>query len=377
MSKNKLDSIESSRLNKVGGQSVLEGVMMKSGDRTSLAVRREDGGIEIKNTVFKSVRKKHKILNIPVIRGTINFVEMMILNFKTLNMSAEMLGFEEEESKFEKWLKNKFGKSILDIVMVISTVIGLALGVGLFMFLPTMSTKGIDSLLPSGLGFFKTIVEGVIRIGIFVLYMWLVSFMKEIRRTFEYHGAEHKSIACYEAGLELTPENAQKCTRFHPRCGTSFMFVMLILSIIVFSFVSWDNVYIRMALKIVLLPVIVGVGYEFIMMAGKHPNIVTKILSAPGIWMQRITTKEPSLDMLEVAICALKSAMPDEFPDFDPSVYKKSSADAENDSSEEKSTGESTPSVENIAVNPLLSTVPTEFSTDSTNEGCGEADENQ
>lgn len=372
MNKNNGDPREN-RLNRVGGQAVLEGVMMKSGDNTALAVRCEDGSIDIKTSTFRSVRKKYKILNIPVLRGIVNFIEMMILNFKTLNMSAEMLGIEEEESKFELWLKEKFGKSLLDVVMAVSMVLGLAIGVGLFMFLPTMTTKGIDYLLPSGLGFFKTIVEGVIRIGIFVLYIWLVSFMKEIKRTFQYHGAEHKSIACYEAGLDLIPENAAKCTRLHPRCGTSFMIVMMIISIIVFSFLSWDSVYIRIISKLLLLPVIVGLGYEFIMIAGKHPNIITKILSAPGIWMQKITTLEPTEKMLEVAICALKSAMPDEFPEFDPSVYKKTAETVQDDFSTEQSTNNIGKTIENT----LKNVDSTEFSTEPTDDACGQPDENE
>jgi Predicted metal-dependent enzyme len=364
----------SKRLNSVGGQAVIEGVMMKSGDKTSLAVRLENGDIDVKDIQFRSIRKKVKFLNIPLLRGVVNFVEMMILSFKTLNMSAEALGLEDEESKFELWLKDKFGKSILDIVMVIATILGLALGVGLFMFLPTLTTKGIDSLLPSGLGFLKSAVEGLVRIAIFVLYIWLTSFMKDIRRTYGYHGAEHKSIACYESGLELTPENAKSCTRFHPRCGTSFMFVMLILSIIVFSFVSWDNIYIRMGMKLLLVPLIVGIGYEFIMLAGKHPNIVTKILSAPGMWMQRITTREPDDGMLEVAICALKSALPNEFPDFNPSLYirgKNGENDEIGDLSTD-STGLSTESDINIVANAPLSTVSTDFSTDSECATCGD-----
>ena len=302
------------RLNKVGGQAVLEGVMMKSGERYSLAVRKESGEIEIRNKIFKSIRKKYKPLNIPILRGIINFVEMMILSFRTLSDSVDMLGIEEEETKFEKWLEKHFGKKLLDFVMVISTVLGVVLGVGLFTFLPAVTTKAADNATGGNLGWFKNIIEGLIRIGIFVLYIWLVSFVKEIRRTFEYHGAEHKSIACYEAGLELTPENAKKCTRFHPRCGTSFIFVMLILSIIIFSFISWDNIFVRVGLKILLLPIVVGAGFEFIMAAGKHDSIIFKILSAPGLWMQRITTREPDESQLEVAIAALKSAMPDEFP---------------------------------------------------------------
>ncbi len=307
------------RLGVVGGQAVLEGVMMRHKNRYSVSVRRENGEIVTENREFISIRKKVKILNIPIIRGAVNFIEMMILSYKTLSISAEAYGIdeEEEESKFEKWLRTKFGKSIMDIVMVISTVLGLVLGVGIFFFLPIFMTKGVDHLTGGNLGWFKNLVEGVIKVLIFVAYLWGVSFMSEIKRTFEYHGAEHKSIFCYEAGEELTPENAKKFKRFHPRCGTSFMFVMIAISILIYSlpFVTWDSVIIRFATKLAMLPIVVGVGYEFLMYAGKHDNRLVRALSAPGLWMQRITTREPDLEQLAVAIEALKSSMPEEFPE--------------------------------------------------------------
>jgi Predicted metal-dependent enzyme len=318
LSKNKKEI--NSRLNTVGGQAVLEGVMMKSKEQYSVAVRKEDGTLSVKSDTFTSVRKKIKILNIPIIRGVVNFVETMILSFKTLMMSAEAMGLEElEDSKFEKWLNKHFGKSIMNLIMVISTILGLALGMGLFFFLPIFITKTIDNAAGNNLGWFKNLIEGLLKIIIFIAYLWAVSLMKDIRRTFEYHGAEHKSIFCYESGEDLTPENVKKFVRFHPRCGTSFLFIMLFLSIIVFSlpFITWDNMLLRMVTKIALLPIIVGIGYEIIMYAGKNSdNIFIKIVSAPGLWIQRITTREPDLDQIEVAIAALKSSMPSEFPDF-------------------------------------------------------------
>ena len=307
------------RLGVVGGQAVLEGVMMRHKNRYSVSVRRENGEIVTENREFISVRKKIKILNIPIIRGTVNFIEMMILSYKTLSISAEAYGIdeEEEESKFEKWLRTKFVKSIMDLVMVISTVLGLALGVCIFFFLPIFLTKGVDHIVGGKLGWFKNLVEGIIKVVIFIAYLWGVSFMSEIKRTFEYHGAEHKSIFCYESGEELTPENAKKFKRFHPRCGTSFMFVMIAISIIIYSlpFVTWDSVIIRFLTKLAMLPIVVGAGYEFLMYAGKHDNRLVRALSAPGLWMQRITTREPDLDQLAVAIEALKSSMPEEFPE--------------------------------------------------------------
>lgn len=315
----------------VGGQAVLEGVMMKSGDRCSLAVRTEEG-IVIDNSTQTSLRKKYKICNIPIIRGCVSFVEQLISAMGMLTKSADMQGIDldEPETKFEKWLSEKLGDKLMGVVTGIASVLGLILCIGLFLLLPTYTTKGIDWLAGGFIGQYailRSLVEGLVRIGIFVLYIWLVSFMPDIRRTYEYHGAEHKSVDCFEKGLPLTPENAKTCTRFHPRCGTSFIFVMLIISIAVNSFLEWDVVWIRLVSKIITLPLIVGVGFEFIKYAGAHNNILTKILSAPGLWMQRITTKEPTEDQLEVALAALKNAIPEEFggvdePNYDPKTKK-------------------------------------------------------
>ena len=307
----------SPRLGRVGGQAVLEGVMMKSGDRTALAVRREDGELVRRADTFVSARKKHKLLALPVVRGVVNFVEMMMLSYNTLMRSADMLGIDEadEDSRFEAWLREKLGGKFLGVLMGIASVLGFALAFLLFMFLPALVTSWIDGAVPGGIGWFCNLIEGVLKIAIFVAYIGLCSCAKDMRRMFQYHGAEHKSIACYEAELPLTPANAMKCTRFHPRCGTSFIFVILIFSILVNSLLTWDNLALRVGGKLLLLPIVVGVGFEFIMYAGKHVNLLTKILSAPGLWMQRITTREPDESQLEVAIAALKYAMPDEFPE--------------------------------------------------------------
>lgn len=307
------------RLGRVGGEAVLEGVMMRCGDRYSIASRHEDGSISVENRSYVSLRKRNRFWNLPLVRGVVSLVESMKLSFKVLSISADALGMDmdEPETKFEKWLAKTFGDKVMNLIMGVAGFLGVVLGIGLFLVLPTLATKGLDMLLGLAggtLGVFKTLCEGLIRIGIFVGYIFLVSLMPDIRRTFEYHGAEHKSIACYEAGVELTPENAKKYTRFHPRCGTSFIFIMLILSVLVFSFVTWDNLWLRLVLKPLLLPVICGIGFEFILYAGRHENLFTKIVSAPGLWMQRITTREPDLAQLEIAITALKSAMPDEFP---------------------------------------------------------------
>lgn len=314
----KKEKIKDPRLGIVGGQAVLEGVMMKSEDNCSLAVRTPEGEISVENSTVVSLRKKYKICDIPIIRGVISFVEQLKLSVDMLTKSAELQGIdtEEPETKFEKWLLDKLGDKLMGVVTAIGMVLGLALGVGMFLMLPTFAARGIDFLSGGIIGRFavlRSIVEGLIRMGIFVGYIALTSLMPDMRRTYEYHGAEHKSVACFEKGLPLTPENAAKCTRFHPRCGTSFMFVMLIISIVINSFLTWDNVWIRFGSKILMLPLIVGLGFEFIRYAGSHTNLFVKIVSAPGLWMQRITTREPDLTQLEVALTALENAIPKEF----------------------------------------------------------------
>ena len=308
------------RLGMAGGQAVIEGVMMKSPKACAVAVRREDGTVSLTDIDFHSIREKHKIAGLPLIRGVVNFIEMMMLSYKTLSISAEAFGLDEleEESKTEKWMRSHLGKGIVDLIMGISAVLGVVLGLGLFLFLPTLFTKGIDHLAGGKLGWAKNLIEGLVKIAIFIGYMLLVSLMKDIRRTFEYHGAEHKTIFCYEAGEELIPENVRRFKRFHPRCGTSFLFVMLFLSILINSLpiVTWENMFLRVVTKFLLLPIIVGLGYEFIRYAGKHDNLFTHICSAPGLWMQRITTREPDDSQIEIAIIALKRALPDDFPGF-------------------------------------------------------------
>ena len=315
------------RLNKVGGQAVLEGVMMKAGTRTVTSCRKSDGSIVVNDAEFVSVRKKRPILNLPIIRGVVNFVEMLMLSMKTLNASADALGIEEEDDKFEKWCKKHLGARATDVIMVVSLILGIGLALLLFMFLPTWSADGIDWLWQNAFGLDAisptviAIIEGVLKVAIFIIYLLLVSMMKDIKRTFMYHGAEHKTIACFEAGEELTPENAAKYRRFHPRCGTSFMFLMIGIGIVVGMFVrnilpEGTHSLLISLVKLALLPITMGIGYEILMIAGKHDNVITRLISAPGLWVQRITTKEPTLDMLEVAIVSTKCALRDEFPEF-------------------------------------------------------------
>ena len=317
------------RLGKVGGQAVLEGVMMKAGDHTVTTCRKEDGSLVVCDDSFVSVRKKHKILNWPIIRGIVNFIEMLKLSVKTLGNSAEALGIEEEDGKAEKWMKKHLGIGLTDFIMILGTVLGVALSLVLFMFLPTLAADGINWLVTwlggPDLGIWRSAIEGVCKVIIFVSYLALVALIPDIKRTFMYHGAEHKTIACFEADEELTPENAKKHTRFHRRCGTSFMFFMILIGIVVgifvrFIFESLIGItlppLVYTAIRLAILPLVVGIGYEFIMYAGKHDNFIVRILAAPGLWVQRITTKEPTLDMLEVAIVSTKCALRDEIPEF-------------------------------------------------------------
>ena len=328
------------RLNRVGGGAVIEGVMMKAGDRASTACRTEEGKIVVVDKKFTSVRKKHKILNLPILRGFVNFIESLVLSFSTLEVSAEVMGegVVEEESRFEKWLAKTFGKTIFDIVMWIAGALGILLSIALFTLLPNQIALWTERLFHVELGVWKAALCGVLRIIIFIIYIMLVSLMKDIRRTFEYHGAEHKSIACFEAGEPLTVENVRRHSRFHPRCGTSFMFVMLFISILVslgirvlFEIViGWNfseitieatgrdlSALIYTGIGILILPLIMGLGFEFLMFAGKHNGPIIRALSAPGIWMQRLTTREPDDGEIEVAVTALMCALPEEFPDFD------------------------------------------------------------
>ncbi len=319
MKKNKC-SCPNTRLGRVGGQAVIEGVMMKAGEHTVTTCRKSDGTLTVTDDNFKSVRSRFKILDLPIIRGVVNFIEMMALSVRTLSVSADALGIEEEDGKFEKWLKRHLGIRITDFIMVIALVLGLALSVFLFMFLPTAIADLINYIFKGELGAWRAVVEGVAKIGIFVGYLLLVSLMPDIKRTFMYHGAEHKSIACYEAGDELTPENAARHKRFHPRCGTSFMFFMILLGVFLGFFLRTVlpglNTLAYTGIRLLLLPILMGLGYEIIRLAGRHDNIVTRIMSAPGLWVQRITTKEPTLDMLEVAIISLKCALRDEISEF-------------------------------------------------------------
>ena len=311
----------------VGGQAIVEGVMMRSKQHTAIAVRRLDNKkISVTRKGNKSISDKCKILKWPLIRGVVNFVESMVMSFSTITTGTDMLGLdateEESTSKFDKWLENHGGKWLIGVVSAISLILGVALAVGLFIFLPTflggLIFDNIPNLGGAAANVWRNIVEGVFKVIIFILYIWLTAFIPDMKRVYMYHGAEHKSIFCYEAGDELTVENVKKHSRFHPRCGTSFMFSMIILSIAVGIIFLWavETVWLRSLLKIALLPLTVGIGYEFIRYAGRHDNALIRALSRPGLWMQNLTTREPSDDIIEVGITSLKCALPDDFPGF-------------------------------------------------------------
>lgn len=305
----------------VGGQALIEGVMMQGPKGVATAVRKSDGDICVEHHEVKHLKDKNKFWGFPLIRGIVGFFESMMLGYKMLMYSAEVSGMEDiedaEMNKFEKWITDKLGDKFMTLIMGIATVLGFALAFLIFFYLPVLAFNRLNVWADGSLAPWQGTIEGVIKIVIFVIYIALVSRMNDIKRTFMYHGAEHKSIACYEAGLELTVENVKKCSRFHPRCGTSFIFVMLILSIVLSTLLSKifpaiaEVRVLWMFLKIAFLPVVMGLGYEFIKYAGRHDNLFVKIVSAPGLWMQRLTTKEPTDDIIEVGIESLKAVITD------------------------------------------------------------------
>ena len=295
----------------VGGQAVMEGVMMKSPTGIAMAVRKPDGTIATQYKPQKSRAQKGTFLGLPIVRGVVAFVESLSVGMGTLTESAKLIGEEidEEPTKFEKWLAEKLGKSVESVIMGFAVILAVCLAVGLFFVLPTL----ISSLLLSAsevASIWKSLTEGLVRLLIFLGYILLCSRVKDVRRVFMYHGAEHKTIACYEAEEPLTPENAMKHSRLHPRCGTNYLFLVMAVSILFFAVVGWNsNFFVRLATRLVFLPVVAGLSYEVLRFAAKHDNLLTRIIRAPGMGLQYITTKEPTPDMIEVAITAFELAM--------------------------------------------------------------------
>ncbi len=320
---------EELHITSIGGQAVMEGVMMRGPYKTATAVRKPDGEIERKIDE-NGVKTRSKFFRLPIIRGCVNFVDSLVIGMKSLMWSAEFVDIEgdeeEEESKFDRWLEDKLGDKIKDVVIYFSVAIALVFSVVLFMLLPTFLTSLIEGIGNhvswlkdvTSTQTFTSVFEGIIRMAIFLGYMALVSQMKEIKRVFEYHGAEHKTIACYEAGEELTVENVKKYTRFHPRCGTSFLLFVMIISIILFAFLPRFDGYIRilsvlmrMGTRLLLLPVVAGISYEVIKLAGRSKNKCVGWLSKPGLWLQRLTTREPDASQIEVAIASMEPCIPE------------------------------------------------------------------
>lgn len=325
----------------IGGQALIEGIMMKGPHKTTMAVRNTKGEIILEPVESGDLRKKFKILSIPIIRGVVAFIESLYWGYKALMRSADLSGYteieeennadgeetgedivkdEEHENNDNKEKKEpeKLSAGIMAVVSVIALILGFGLALVLFIWLPAIVfDKIINPLCGGNVLAFKPLFEGIMKMIFFVLYIYLVSLSKDIKRVFMYHGAEHKTIFCYEAGLPLTPENCAKQKRFHPRCGTSFMILMLVVSILVSSLImiiapgvaNYRPLWV--AIKLLLVPVIVGLGFELIRVCGKYENVLTRIISAPGMWLQRITTSEPDESMLEVAIAALTDVIPE------------------------------------------------------------------
>lgn len=286
----------------IGGQAVLEGIMMKNGPEYAVAVRKPDGEIEVKKEAYKSIIKSKSILKLPFVRGVFNFVDSMVLGMKTLTYSAS---FYEEEEEMEVTAEALAKKEKQDkLLMNVTVGFSIVLAVGIFMVLPYFLTNLLSKAVPSMA--LRAILEGLVRIGIFLAYILLISRMKDIRRVFMYHGAEHKCINCIEHGLPLTVENVRKSSKQHKRCGTSFLLFVMVVSIILFFFIRVDSPVLRVVLRIALVPVIAGISYEIIRLAGNSDSVIVGILSRPGMWLQNLTTKEPEDDMIEVAICAVE-----------------------------------------------------------------------
>lgn len=318
------------KITSIGGSALIEGIMMRGPKRTTVCVRTGETEIYSEDVSINTIPSKCKIFKLPFLRGIAGLIDSMRLSYKSLMLSADKAleagEIEEEEpSKFEQWLENKFGDKLIKIIMVIASILGVALAVGLFFFLPSFLFDLCSYFVPAFQGkgelvvFWKSVFEGILKIIIFLLYIIICSQMTEMKRVFMYHGAEHKTIFCYENEEELTVENVKKQIRFHPRCGTSFMILMLIVGIIIGLFVPvapFGLLFLRPVIKILLLPLSCGVGYELIKICGKHDNAFTRIIAAPGLWAQRITTKEPDDKMIEVAIEAIKSVIPEDGSDI-------------------------------------------------------------
>ena len=300
-----------------GGQALIEGIMMRGPKKQAIVVRRPDGELEIQEKELTLVKDSHPVCGWPLVRGVVNFLDSMVNGVQALMWSAEFFPEEEEEqpSKFDLWLEKKFGsEKAMSLITTIAVILGIGMSIGLFFLLPTL-LGGVASLIFPGNMLIRNLAESLLKIAIFIAYLALCSNMKEMRRVFQYHGAEHKTIFCYEAGLPLTVENVRAQSCHHPRCGTSFLFVVIFVSIlvstVVFSIWPVYNALLRFLIHLLMLPAIVGVSYEFNRYVGRHDNSVTRVLVAPGLWLQNFTTFEPDDFMIEVGIKALELVLPE------------------------------------------------------------------
>ena len=308
----------------IGGQALIEGILMRGPEKQAIVVRNQEGGLEVKEQQLKLIKDRHPILGVPFIRGVVNFGASLVEGVKALMWSAEFYpeeeGQEETPSRFEAWLEKRFGsEALMKWVLGFSVAVGLVFAIALFIILPTLATSALLYFFPDAPMWLRNLLEGVVKLIVFFLYLYFCSRLKDIHRTFQYHGAEHKTLFCYERGLELTVENTRAMPRHHPRCGTSFLFVVIVVAVlascVVFALPGIRDVaanpLVRILLHLVLLPIVVGVTYEINRFIGRHDNPFTRFLSAPGLWMQNFTTFEPDDSMLEVAIHALELVIPE------------------------------------------------------------------
>lgn len=291
----------------LGGQAVIEGVMMKGPDSYSVAVRKPDRKIQVKLHKYQSFGERHKLGKIPFIRGVISFGESLVVGTKTLSYSSSFYEEDEVETKADKLFKDIFKEKAESVIIGFTVLLSVVIAVALFMLFPAAIAEFLGKWIDSHM--IVAVIEGIIRLLIFIIYVVLISQMEDIKRVFMYHGAEHKTINCYEAGDELTPENVAKHSRYHKRCGTSFLFIVMVVSIFVFMFITAKQMWLRFLLRLVLIPVVAGISYEFIRLAGRNDNPILNVLSKPGMWIQKLTTKEPEEEMIQVAIISVEAVL--------------------------------------------------------------------
>ncbi len=292
---------------RIGGQAVLEGVMMRNYDKYAIALRKPDQTIDVKVEEYLPLGERVFFLKLPFVRGIFNFIESLVIGMRTLTYSAEFYEEEEEETVADKVVQSVFKEKAEAVITFFTVLLAIVIAIGLFMLLPAFLVQLLEHVIANH--YVLAVIEGAIRMIIFLLYVVLISKMEDIKRTFMYHGAEHKTINCLEAGDELTPENVLKHSRYHKRCGTSFIFVVFMISIVVFMFINTDSTALRMLYRILLIPVIAGISYEFIMLAGRSDTKIMNTLSKPGMWIQRLTTLEPDIEMAEVAIASVEAVL--------------------------------------------------------------------